>query len=61
LYDDFKNKLKEHCALFQKYGVEHLSLGVYDCNNEEQTKISTENVTIFRKNVYKFWNASVDK
>jgi FkbM family methyltransferase len=56
LYDDFKNKLKEHCSLFQQYGAEHLSLGVYDCNNEEQTKISTENVTIFRKNVYKFWN-----
>ena len=56
LYDDFKNKLKEYCTLFQQYGAEHLSLGVYDCNNEEQRKISTENVTIFRKNVYKFWN-----
>jgi FkbM family methyltransferase len=56
LYDDFKNKLKEHCILFQQYGAEHLSLGVC-CNSEqEQRKISTENVTIFRKNVYKYWN-----
>jgi FkbM family methyltransferase len=57
LYDDFKNKLKEHCILFQQYGAEHLSLALsWGNSEEEQRKISTENVTIFRKNVYKFWN-----
>jgi FkbM family methyltransferase len=58
LCPDFGNKLKEHCFLFQKYDVEHLSLGVYDCNKEEQKKIYTKDIQIFKKDVYKFWNVS---
>jgi GR25 family glycosyltransferase involved in LPS biosynthesis len=56
LYPNFKKKLIEHCILFQKYDVEHLSLGVYDCNKEQQKKIYTDSIKIFKKDVYKFWN-----
>jgi FkbM family methyltransferase len=56
LYDDFKNKLHEHCVLFQKYNIDHLSLGVVSCNNHEQSTIRDEKIKIFEKDAYKFWN-----
>ena len=56
LYDGFKEKLIEHCMLFQKYDAEHLSLGVYDCNLEQQKEIQSDTISIFQKDVYKFWN-----
>jgi FkbM family methyltransferase len=56
LFDNFKNKLEKHCELFQKYGAEHLSLGTYQCNYELQKTIYTEEIQIFEKDVFKFWN-----
>ena len=53
---DFKEKLNTHCKLFEENNLEHLSLGVYECNYSEQDKIKTDEITIFQKNVYNFWN-----
>ena len=55
LSTSFKEKLTEHCRLFEEQQLEHLSLGVYECNYLEQDQIKTDEPTIFQKNVYKFW------
>ena len=56
LSTNFKEKLNQHCKLFEENNLEHLSLGTYECNYSEQDKIKTNEITIFQKNVYKFWN-----
>jgi GR25 family glycosyltransferase involved in LPS biosynthesis/predicted O-methyltransferase YrrM len=56
LSNDFKEKLKIHCKLFEEQKLEHLSLGVYECNYSDQEKIKTNEVTVFQKDIYKFWN-----
>lgn len=56
LSSNFKEKLKKHCELFKKYNLEHLSLGVFDCNDNEQKEIETEDIKVIKKDVYKFWN-----
>ena len=58
LCDNFKEKLIKHCYLFQRYNLEHLSLGVLECNYELQKTIHTDNINIIKKDVYKFWNIS---
>jgi FkbM family methyltransferase len=56
LSSNFKEKLKKHCSLFKKYNLEHLSLGVFDCNENEQKEIATQDIKVIKKDVYKFWN-----
>lgn len=56
LINGFREKLKIHCKIFEEMGLEHLSLGVYDCNEEEKQK--TDDITIFEKDAYKIWNIS---
>jgi GR25 family glycosyltransferase involved in LPS biosynthesis len=58
LFPDFKEKLESHCKLFEEKQLEHLSLGVFDCNELDQEKIKTNEITIFQKDVYKFWNVA---
>ena len=58
LSSDFKKKLNRHCKLFEENNLEHLSLGVFECNYSEQDQIKTDEITIFQKNVYKFWNVA---
>ena len=58
LSSDFKEKLNTHCKLFEENQLEHLSLGVFECNYSEQDQIKTNEITIFQKNVYKFWNVA---
>jgi len=52
----FKEKLELHCKIFEEKKLEHLSLGVYECNYTDQEKIATADINIFEKDVYKFWN-----
>ena len=56
LSSNFKEYLNYHCKLFIDKQLEHLSLGVYDCNYIDQEKIKTNDITVFQKDVYKFWN-----
>jgi GR25 family glycosyltransferase involved in LPS biosynthesis len=56
LCDDFKNKLNQHCILFQKHDADHLSLGINHVNHQAQIDISDDQIKIFKKDVYKFWN-----
>ena len=56
LSSDFKEKLNRHCELFEEQQLEHLSLGVYECNYSDQEKIKTSEITVFQKDIYKFWN-----
>jgi len=58
LCNDFKEKLEIHCKLFEEEQLEHLSLGVFDCNHLDQEKIKTIEITIFQKDVYNFWNVA---
>jgi FkbM family methyltransferase len=59
LLPDFKTNLDLFSKTFVEQGLEHLSLGVFDCNNEDQIKIHDPiNVKIFEKEVYKFWNTA---
>ena len=58
LSSDFKVKLNRHCQLFEEQKLEHLSLGSFDCNHLDQEKIKTSEITIFQKDVYKFWNVA---
>jgi GR25 family glycosyltransferase involved in LPS biosynthesis/glycosyltransferase involved in cell wall biosynthesis len=53
---NFKEKLNKHCELFCQNNVEHLSLGIADYNKNDQKKIATEDIKIFQKDVYEFWN-----
>jgi len=56
LFDGFKTNLHKHCEIFQKQNLEHLSLGVFECNNKLQEKIHKNEITIFEKDVYEIWN-----
>jgi GR25 family glycosyltransferase involved in LPS biosynthesis len=58
LLPNFKEKLIEHCDIFEEKQLEHLSLGVFDCNYFDQEKIKSDKVTIIEKDVYKFWNVA---
>jgi GR25 family glycosyltransferase involved in LPS biosynthesis/tetratricopeptide (TPR) repeat protein len=58
LLPNFKEKLNEHCKIFEEKKLEHLSLGVFDCNYLDQEKIKSDKVTIIQKDVYKFWNVA---
>jgi len=58
LFPGFKEKIDSHSKLFQEKQLEHLSLGVYECNELDQEKIKTSEITIFQKDVYKFWNVT---
>jgi FkbM family methyltransferase len=58
LFKNFKEKLKEHCKIFEEQKLEHLSLGVFECNYLDQDKIKTNEIKIFQKDVYKFWNVA---
>ena len=59
LLSDFKGLIVNYCNVFKTNNLEHLSLGVYDCNNVEQSKINdNKNIKMFEKDVYKFWNLS---
>ena len=54
----FKEKLKLHCKIFEEKKLEHLSLGVFECNYTDQDKIATSDINIFEKDAYKFWNVA---
>ena len=58
LSTNFKENLYIHCKLFEEQQLEHLSLGVFDCNYSDQAKLATNEITIFQKDVYKFWNVA---
>ena len=54
LFPGFKKNLECHCKLFEEKQLEHLSLGVIECNELDQEKIKTKEITIFQKDIYKF-------
>jgi GR25 family glycosyltransferase involved in LPS biosynthesis len=52
LFKNFKENLNKHCKIFEEQKLEHLSLGVFECNYLDQDKIKTNDIKIFQKDVF---------